>query len=263
MIPLKISIVTPSYNQAEFIEATIRSVMHQDHDDVEHIVIDGGSTDGTTAVLKKYAHLHWVSEKDSGQSNAINKGFARATGDVVAWLNSDDYYEENVFGAVADYFRSHPDCMLLYGNITFVGRDGRPLYSITGDTIDYDALIACPDIVRQPSFFWRREVITEVGGVDENLHLVMDFDFLLRIGKKHRFHFVNRNLSYYRYYRDNKSLSQARRQTVEICRVYAKNGIGLNRRNARYLAGKVARTFVLGPAGSALRRLLGRPAETS
>lgn len=260
---MRISIITPSYNQAEFIEETIRSVMHQDHPDVEHLIMDGGSGDGTVDVLKKYPHLHWVSEKDSGQSNAINKGFAGATGDILAWLNSDDYYEENVFGLIAEYFRAHPECMILYGDITFVDREGHALYPITGETISYEKLIACPDIVRQPSFFWRREVIAEVGGVDERLRLVMDFDFFLRIGRKHWFHYLNRNLSYYRYYRDNKSLSQARRQTVEICRVYARNGIGLNRRNARFLLGKVARTFVIEPAGSAIRRLLGRRAETS
>lgn len=261
--PLTISIITPSYNQAEFIEATIRSVLRQDHEAVEHIVMDGGSTDGTVDILKKYPRVHWISEKDAGQSNAINKGFARATGDIVAWLNSDDYYEENIFGAVAEFFRAHPECMLLYGDITFVNREGLALYTITGETIDYEKLIACPDIVRQPSFFWRREVIADVGGIDERLHLVMDFDFFLRIGKKHRFHYMSRNLSYYRYYPENKSLSQARRQTIEICRVYARNGIGLNRRNARYLTGKIARTFVLGPAGSALRKLLGRAAGTT
>ena len=132
------------------------------------------------------------------------------------------------------------------------------MYAISGDTIDYGKLVACPDIVRQPSFFWRRELVSEVGGLDERLRLVMDFDFLLRAGKKYPFHYLMRNLSYYRYYPDNKSLSQARRQTLEICSVYLKNGIGLNRRNARFLLGKFARTFVFEPAGQSLRRLLAR-----
>jgi glycosyltransferase involved in cell wall biosynthesis len=259
---MRISIITPSFNQAEFIEETIRSVRQQDHDAVEHIVMDGGSKDGTVEILRKYPHLRWVSEPDQGQSNAINKGFAMATGEIVAWLNSDDFYERDVFGQINRYFMANPECMVLYGDITFVDRAGRPMYVIAGETIDYEKLVACPDIVRQPSFFWRKEVVAQVGGVDERLRLVMDFDFFLRMGKRYRFHYLNRNLSYYRYYRDNKSLSQARRQSVEILRVYMKNGIGVGRRNAKYLLGKFARTFVIAPGGAGVRRLLGRPPVT-
>jgi glycosyltransferase involved in cell wall biosynthesis len=227
---------------------------------VEHIVVDGGSRDGTVDILRRYRHLQWSSGEDRGQSDAINKGFARASGEIVAWLNSDDFYEDAVFAEIEQYFLGHPDCMVLYGDITFVDRGGNRLYEIKGDTIDYDRLIECPDIVRQPSFFWRREVIASVGGVDERLRLVMDFDFFLRVGRRYRFHYLNRNLSYYRCYSDNKSLSQARRQTLEIMRVYLNNGIGLNRRNARFLIGKTARTFVITPLRAALHRLWGRRA---
>jgi glycosyltransferase involved in cell wall biosynthesis len=240
---MKISIITPSFNQAEFIEETIRSVMRQDHSDVEHLVIDGGSTDDTVAVLKRYPHLQWVSEKDSGQSNAINKGFRKATGEIVAWLNSDDFYEENIFGEIVQYFEAHPDCMLLYGDITFVDASGKMLFRATGDTIDFDRLIACPDIVRQPSFFWRREVIDELGGVDEDLHLVMDFDFFLRIGKRYRFHYLARNLSFYRYYETNKSLSMVRRQVREMFRVYRKNNVAFSVRILRFLTAKYVYSF--------------------
>jgi glycosyltransferase involved in cell wall biosynthesis len=240
---LRISVITPSFNQAGFIEETIRSVMHQDHGDIEHLVIDGGSTDGTVAVLEKYPHLQWVSEKDSGQSSAINKGFRRATGGIVAWLNSDDYYEENIFGDIVRYFETHPGCMLLYGDLTFVDVSGKTLHRATGDAIDFDRLIECPDIVRQPSCFWRREVVEEIGGVDENLHLVMDFDFFLRIGKRHKFHYLSRNLSYYRHYETNKTLSMARRQIREMFRVYRKNDIPLSARTLRYLAVRYASSY--------------------
>jgi glycosyltransferase involved in cell wall biosynthesis len=240
---MKISIITPSFNQAAYIEETIRSIMHQDHDDLEHIVIDGGSTDETVAVLKKYAHLRWVSEKDSGQSNAINKGFRKSTGDIVAWLNSDDYYEANIFGEIVRYFETHADCMMLYGDITFVDTAGKTLFRAVGETIDLESLIACPDIVRQPSFFWRREVVDEVGGVDENLSLVMDFDFILRIARRHRFHYLARNLSFYRYYETNKSLSMVRRQVREMFRVYRKNGVPLTPRILRFLAAKYAYSY--------------------
>ena len=105
---MRLSIITPSLNQCEFIEETIHSVMNQDHHDVEHIVIDGGSTDNTVSILRKYPHLRWTSEKDTGQSNAINKGFQQATGEIIAWLNSDDYYEDHIFGDIVQYFETHP-----------------------------------------------------------------------------------------------------------------------------------------------------------
>jgi len=197
---MKISIITPSFNQGAFIEETIRSVQEQNYDDIEHIVVDGGSTDGTMAVLKRFPHLRWISEKDEGQSDAINKGFRLAAGDIIAWLNSDDWYERNVLGDVAKYFEEHPDCMILYGDITFVDKEGKRLYAFTGDTLSFDNLVACPDIVRQPSFFWRRELLAESGGVDRSLRLVMDFDFFLRIGRGRRFHYLPRNISYYRCY---------------------------------------------------------------
>jgi glycosyltransferase involved in cell wall biosynthesis len=240
---MRISIITPSFNQAGYIEQTILSVMRQDHDDVEHLVMDGGSSDETVALLKKYPHLRWVSEKDSGQSNAINRGFRKATGDIVAWLNSDDFYEENVFGDVVRYFEAHAECMLLYGDITFVDASGKVLFRATGETIDYERLIACPDIVRQPSFFWRRTLIEELGGVDEDLHLVMDFDFFLRIGKRYRFHYLARNLSFYRYYETNKSLSMVRRQVREMFRVYRKNNIRLSARILRFLTAKYVYSY--------------------
>lgn len=98
--PLKLTIITPSFNQAPYIEQTIRSVLAQDYPCVEHIVIDGGSTDCTVDVLKKYPHLQWVSEKDRGQADALNKGLAKASGDIIGWVNSDDYYEHKIFGSI-------------------------------------------------------------------------------------------------------------------------------------------------------------------
>jgi glycosyltransferase involved in cell wall biosynthesis len=240
---MRISIITPSYNQAVFIEETIRSVMDQDHDDVEHLVMDGGSTDGTVDVLGRYPHLRWVSEKDHGQSDAINKGFKASTGDVVAWLNSDDLYEPRILGAVARYFQDHPECMVLYGDILFVDKTGRSMIRYGGDTINYQSLVLCPDIVRQPSFFWRKTLVEQQGGVDESLHLVMDFDFFLRAARHHRFHYLPRTISRFRCYEENKSLSMARRQVKEMVRVYRKNGVPLTPGILRFLAVKYALSF--------------------
>lgn len=243
---MRISIVTPSFNHGHFIEDAIRSVMNQDHDDVEHVVMDGGSTDSTVPILSKYPHLKWISEQDSGQGNAINKGFRKATGDILAWLNSDDFYEANVFKDVATYFETHPDCMLLYGDITYVGREGNVLSKLSGDVIDYDKLIECPDIVRQPSFFWRRKVMEELGELDETLHLVMDFDLFLRIAGRYKFHYLNKNLSYFRTYGENKTSALPRRQVREIYRVFRKQRIPLRRSHLKYFSVKLLDAFGIG-----------------
>lgn len=240
---MRISIITPSFNQGIFIEETIRSVLEQDHDDIEYIVMDGGSTDGTVDVLRKYPQVQWVSERDRGQSDAINKGFRRATGEVMAWLNSDDRYAPRILGEVMRYFAAHPACRLLYGDITFMGRDGSRLYDLAGDKLSYASLVACPDLVRQPSTFWRRSLVEERGGVDESLHVVMDLDFFLRIGHGERFHYLPRVLSHYRCYEENKSLSLSRLQVREMLRVYRKNNIPLTRGIVRFLATKYALSF--------------------
>jgi len=235
---MRISVITPTLNQGEFIEETIRSVVSQDHPDVEHIVIDGGSSDGTQDILARYPHLRWLSERDTGQSNAINKGFRMATGDVVAWLNSDDYYDRNILGAVNGYFESHPGCMMLYGDITYVSREGRALYTLTGESISYDALLLSPDIVRQPSSFWRKQALEDLGGLDERLHLVMDFDLILRCARKQRPQYIAKNLSFFRWYDQSKTATMMGKQARELYRVYRKNGVRLGYRQYRLLLGR-------------------------
>ncbi len=250
-VPMKISIVTPSLNQGEFIEQNIRSVLQQDYHDVEHIIVDGGSTDATLSTLAKYPHLSWTSERDSGQSNAINKGFQRSKGEIVAYLNSDDFYEENVFGAVSEYFLLHPECKVLYGDITYINRSGKPINTLTGDVITYQSLTRCPDLVRQPSSFWKREILEECGTMDERLQVVMDFDFFLRIAKRYKFHYLRRNLSYFRTYEENKTSRQSRTQIVEIYHVLRKQGVKLEPRHLWYFAAKVVKSV------GAVRKLRG------
>jgi glycosyltransferase involved in cell wall biosynthesis len=235
---MRISIITPSLNQGRFVRQTIQSVVDQDHGDVEHIVVDGGSTDETLEILRSFPRLRWISEPDRGQSHAINKGFAMASGEIVGWLNSDDYYERNVLGTVARYFTTHPECAILYGDITYVDEAGGFRYALTGPSISYEALVRCPDIVRQPSCFWRKQVCQDVGWLDETLHVVMDFDFLLRISRRFPPHYVAKNMSYFRSYEEGKTLSLARRQVQEIYRVYRKNQVLMSPARWKYLLGK-------------------------
>lgn len=220
---MKISIITPTLNQAQFIEDTIISVLTQNFNNFEHIIIDGGSTDGTVEILKNYEHLKWVSEKDTGQSNAINKGFRMASGDIIAWINSDDYYDKGIFSPVSDFFESHKDCHFLYGDITYIDEHRKFLTSLKGANLTLGNLVNCPDIVRQPSCFWRKDILYDIGFLNEKLHLVMDFDFFLRIGLKYKYYYIERNISNFRHYKTNKTNRLLKRQAVELFSVLLKH----------------------------------------
>lgn len=219
MNDIKISVITPSFNQGKFIEQTIISVLKQDYRNFEHVIIDGGSTDNTLEILQKYKHLYWISERDKGQTNAINKGLTLATGQICTWLNSDDYFEKNIFSTIANFFKENPDYDLLYGDISYVDVDGKFLFRIEGNTISYNSLLYNPDLIRQPSFFWRRDRFIEFGGLDENLNLVMDYDLFLKFFKYGKTFYLNKNLSYYRTYPETKTLSNRKKQALEILKV--------------------------------------------
>ena len=159
------SILTPSYNQGRYIERTIRSVMAQNYSNVQHIVVDGASTDGTLDILRSFPHLTWTSEKDSGQADALNKALALATGDVIGWINSDDYYCENIFGSVIQHFhRTNADWLV--GNLSLVFEDDTATDFRASPVVTRQALMRYPDIVRQQSTFFRRTFINTAGGWD-------------------------------------------------------------------------------------------------
>lgn len=219
---LKFSIITPSYNQAKYIEKTIKSVLQQNYKNFEHIIMDAESNDSTVEILKKYPHLKWISEKDEGQANAINKGFAKADGDIFAWINSDDFYDKNAFAIVAEHFNNNPDSKFVYGDITYVDKKGSVVKINSGKNLSYEKLLINPDIIRQPSCFWRRELFEECGSLDENLYLVMDLDLFLRFGRKTDLHYINQNLSFYRVYSETKTLSNQKKQISEILKVVKK-----------------------------------------
>lgn len=185
----KISIITPSLNQAEFIEQTISSVLDQGYPNLEYIIIDGGSTDGTVDLIRKYeSHLaYWVSEKDGGQSNAINKGLKRATGDIIAYINSDDYYLNGVFERVANAYRDHPAVDLWHGRCRIVDQYGAKVDERIGSIKRYDEILDLWDVwwkrrnFVQPEVFWTKRIYDKIGIFREDLHLVMDYEYWLRI----------------------------------------------------------------------------------
>jgi glycosyltransferase involved in cell wall biosynthesis len=181
MILPKISVVTPSFNQASFLEETIRSILSQGYPDLEYIVMDGGSTDGSTEIIGKYADrlADWKSAKDGGQADAIRTGFARATGDILCWLNSDDTIAPGTLRKVGEFFAAHPAVDLVYGDLNLVDSDGKRLYTAR-PVLRLGILVYENAFIPQQSMYWRRSLYERVGGVDPRLRFAMDFDLVIR-----------------------------------------------------------------------------------
>jgi glycosyltransferase involved in cell wall biosynthesis len=178
-----VSIVTPSFNQGAFIRRTINSVLAQDYPHLDYQVIDGGSTDDTISILKSYgSRLRWISEKDRGQTHAINKGMASAKGEIFAYLNSDDVLRPGAVGRVVEHFLEHPHCDLVYGRDALIDETGRYLGMYPTADYSFERLVDCC-CISQPAAFWRKRIAEHIGPFDESLNLVMDYDYWLRIGR--------------------------------------------------------------------------------
>jgi GT2 family glycosyltransferase len=179
-----VSIVTPSFNQSAYLEQTIRSVFDQDHRAIEYIVVDGGSTDGSVETIKKYASRlkWWVSEKDRGQAEAVNKGFARASGEILAWLNSDDYYLPGTVSSAVKAFEEDPDAMLVYGNMLAVDEKGRTINVLRYHQLSLEDLL-CFQIIGQPAVFFRRDAFDKAGGLALGFHFLLDHQLWIKIAR--------------------------------------------------------------------------------
>lgn len=220
---MKISLITPSYNQGQFLEETIRSVLAQGYPNLELIIIDGGSSDHSVNVIRKFAEgiSYWVSEPDCGQSHAINKGFAKASGDIFCWLNSDDYLEPGALEKVAQYFHNNPDCQWLTGNCRIVSESGEPVGMYEPKWAGREKLLRfweTDGTLPQPATFWRRELMGGCG-VREDLHYGMDYDLWLRFSKKTSLHVLPEVLANYRVQPAAKTMSAAAEFLPELLKV--------------------------------------------
>lgn len=236
----KVTIVTPSYNQAEFLEKTILSVINQDYPNLEYIVIDGGSTDNSVDIIKKYQDKidYWVSEKDNGQSHAINKGFAKATGQIFNWLNSDDLLLPGAIRIAVDYLTQNPDIKMVYGDRIVIGTDGRLLRAVEKPRYlkKYSFLNAR---IPQETTFFTRDLYESVEGLNEDLHLVMDTDLWKKFKSKTDFIHIPFYLGAYREHITSKSVvslglnrdSDAARKELK----YLRDKYGISYMNKRWL----------------------------
>jgi glycosyltransferase involved in cell wall biosynthesis len=221
-----VTIVTPSFNQGRFIRATIESVLHQDYPHIEYIVMDGGSTDDTAAVVAAYAdRLHWISEKDRGQSHAINKGFRMARGEVVAWINSDDVLYAGAVSRAVAALRQSPRLGAVYGEGDLMDEHGR----VTGrfpatEPFNLWKLIHVWDYILQQSVYFRRSVVEEVGYLDESLNWALDWDLLIRIGVRYDLGYIPHAMGALREYGAAKTFSGGHRRFRELVGVLRHHG---------------------------------------
>jgi len=222
MSSVKVSVITPSYNQAEYLEETIRSVLDQTYPDIEYIIIDGGSTDASVDIIRKYENRlkYWVSEPDAGQADAINKGFALASGEYLCWLNSDDVLFPDAISTVIGFLREHPEVGFAYGDILhgFTPETGLPW---RGRAITHADMLTTFEIpVPQQGSIWKRSVLETVGTLNPQWQVVLDREFFLRIAESCVMAYVPVTLGFFRQHPKSKSVALQTRWLRELPVMY-------------------------------------------
>lgn len=269
MVIPSFAIVTPSYNTGAYVSAAIRSVLDQDWPHVDYLVMDGGSTDNTVEVLTSFGpRLKWVSQRDQGQADAINRGFAQTRGDVLGWLNSDDAYAPGALRAAAEFLGAHPDVAMVYGDADFIDAAGdrvarcahvEPLFSRR-------RLLHYSDFVVQPAAFFRRSAFDAVGGLDPSLNWAMDYDLWLKFAAANfKVAYLPRVLANYRWLGDSKSAAGGWGRLKEVDAVARRHGsrrtpayFRLERVNLHLTEGRAAlRHGDVGSAAASLARATG------
>jgi len=217
-----VSIVTPSYNQAPYLETAIQSVLNQDYPRIEPLVIDGGSTDGSVAIIKRYQEriAYWVSESDAGQAEAINKGLRRATGEILAWINSDDVYLPGAITQAVAALSDHPEIGMVYADGIMVDHQLKILDRHTYPQVDTADLL-CFEVILQPTVFIRSEVLEEVGYLDSSYDLILDHELWIRIASRYPVLHVPAYWALERTHPEAKTIAQAGKFVAEAERLIA------------------------------------------
>ena len=221
-----VSIVTPSFNQAPYLEATIRSVLEQDYPELEYTIVDGGSTDGSVDIIRRYADrlAWWVSEPDKGQTDALNKGFARAKGEILAWLNSDDTYQPGAVAEAAGFLRSRPEVGLVYGEANFIDENGHVIGHFPAAQTNYRRLRRGYVHIPQQAAFFRAELWRKVAPLDPSFYFAMDYDLWVRIAALAPIHYVPRTWANFRLHTQGKTIAADERCWPEMLRVHYRDG---------------------------------------
>ena len=222
----KISIVTPSFNQAPFVEKTICSVLDQGYPNLEFIIIDGGSTDGSQEIIRRYEErlAYWVSEPDLGQTDAINKGFDRAQGEIIAWLNSDDTYQPGALEEVAQFMRENPEIGMVYGSAMYIDEDDRPIARYPARNTDYRGLRRGVNTISQQAMFFRSALWRMVRPLDPSFYYAMDYDLWVRIASVTPILWHDRHWANFRLQEGSKSMREAYRCWPEVVKVHFRDG---------------------------------------
>jgi glycosyltransferase involved in cell wall biosynthesis len=235
-----ISIVTPSFNQARYLEATIRSVLEQDYPAIEYIIVDGGSHDGSVEIIQRNAGrlAWWVSEPDKGQTDAINKGFSQAKGEILAWLNSDDTYEPGALAAAAGFLAEHPGTGLVYANTNFIDENGRKIGRFPAAQTDYRRLRQGYVHIPQQAAFFRADLWRQVGPLDPDFYFAMDYDLWVRLAKLAPLAYLpGQTWANFRLHQSGKTIAADDRCWPEMLKVHYRDG-------GRFLAPIVAKYYV-------------------
>lgn len=223
-----VTIVTPSYNQAAFLEATIQSVLAQDYPNIEYIIMDGGSNDNSSDVIRKYADrlAYWESVKDKGQTDAINKGFAKAHGEILAWLNSDDVLYPHAVSEAVAYLTAHPECGLVYGNCDFIDADGNVIGRFNAKQTNHRKLTQGYVHIPQQASFWRADLWQKVGPLDDTIYFAMDYDLWIRLAAVSEIKYLQDTNSWaaFRLHADAKTIAEDDRCWPDMLRIHRRNG---------------------------------------
>jgi glycosyltransferase involved in cell wall biosynthesis len=217
-----VSIITPSFNQARFIEETIHSVLIQDYPNIEYIIVDGGSTDGSPAIIQKYADrlAWWVSEKDKGHADALNKGFAHANGDILAWLNSDDTYYPGAVSDAMAYLSANPEVGMVYADADLTDEDGRVIGRFSSRQTDYRRLLRGSVHIPQATTFFRASLWRQVGPLDLSLFFAFDYNLWVQLAKVSRLQYLPHLWATFRLHSEGKSVRFDDRCYPDMLKVY-------------------------------------------